>query len=224
MKKSFTLILILAIFMSVFSGCGPKEPAEDEVLYSNQKGLQLLTDYYEERMGSFTLTEETRLFAVTTENEDTVLQWASFLRDQFAAAELPSQAPMAISDGTMEESAPGDIVLLWNPDMVSEAYEILVGSEGIRVTAGDRRGMMYGIFMLIKAFRANGTMTLGACTISDTPDAPERVVMLDCGRKYYTKEWICNFIRQSAYMGYNAIELRFRGSGNPIRYLGSGIL
>ncbi len=212
MKKILCIMLLIAILMGCLSGCGNgngEETTTEPQLFENNKALKLLTDGYQEKMGSYTLSTESRIFAVATEEDSPVLEWVPFLSRQFSAAELPSATPMTVVCGAPEQSGAGDIILALEPSLGEEAYEIKVEPEKVTVSGGDRRGLMYGVFMLIKAFRANGGLTLGACTITDAPDAGERVVMLDCGRKYYTKEWICDFIRQSAYMGYNAIELRF---------------
>ena len=37
----------------------------------------------------------------------------------------------------------------------------------------------------------------------------ERIFMLDCGRKYFTPEWIKRLIDEIAAVGYNAINLHF---------------
>ena len=74
-------------------------------------------------------------------------------------------------------------------------------------------GLLYGANMLQKYFRAKGSKTLSGFIASDAPDTKERTVMLDCARKYYTKEWICNFIREISWMGYNTIELHFSEDG-----------
>ena len=213
MRKFLSLFVLLATLVGCFSGCGTTSqtevPTTEPQIYENNRALQLLTDEYNADLGSFTLDENSRLFAVTTEGDPSVTEWATFLARQFTDAGLPSSMPMDIVYGQQSESTEGDIVLVADPSLGAEAYKISVESERITVSGGDRRGLMYGVFMLIKAFRANDSLTLGACTIADAPDAGARVVMVDCGRKYYTKEWICDFIRQSAYMGYNGIELRF---------------
>lgn len=214
MKKILACLMILATVISCFYGCISNEATTtqtevaEEVLYPNHKGISLLTDTYEERTGSFTIDGQTRLYAVTAE-EASAKEYATFLAQQFRGAALPSDSPMTVAYGPAEESCAGDILLIIDPALGEECYTICVESDKITLSGGDEAGLMYGVFMLIKTLRANGGVTIGACTIADGPDAKERVVMLDCGRKYYTKDWICNFIRQSAYMGYNAIELRF---------------
>ena len=85
----------------------------------------------------------------------------------------------------------------------------IANSNNIKIIGADKRGLMYGAFMVIKTLRANNSKTFAGCTIQDTPDAEERTVMLDCGRMYYTADWIKNFIREMAYMGYNSFEMHF---------------
>lgn len=203
MKKILSLILLVATLMGCLFACSLGRSS------GNTEALKQLTDRYEEGRGSFTLRRKARLFAVVNGEDQVLLEWLPFLSRQFSGAELPTAKSMEVVHGSREQSREGDILLVLDPTLGEEAYEIRVEPEQITVSGGDRRGLMYGVFMLIKAFRVSGSNTLNGCTIADAPDGRERVVMLDCGRKYYTKDWICNLIRQSAYMGYNAIELRF---------------
>ena len=50
---------------------------------------------------------------------------------------------------------------------------------------------------------------LDCCRIKDGPDLKERALMLDCGRKYYSKDWIENFIKRASLQRYNAVVLHF---------------
>ena len=50
---------------------------------------------------------------------------------------------------------------------------------------------------------------LDCCRIKDGPDLRERALMLDCGRKYYSKDWIENLIRRASLQRYNAVILHF---------------
>ncbi|MBR6825613.1 MAG: family 20 glycosylhydrolase, partial [Oscillospiraceae bacterium] len=213
MKKILALILIPIMLFTCLTGCGllggGKAVVAENAGLEGQEILQLLTSSYEKGTGKFTLKKSARIYAVGAEAQSPILEWADFFAQQFAGAGLPSDDMMKVAGGALEDSKKGDILLVLDEGLEEDAYELCVDKEHISISGGSRRGLMYGVFMLIKAFRTNGSRTLKACTITDTPDAGERVVMLDCGRKYYTKDWICNFIRQSAFMGYNAIELRF---------------
>ncbi|MBR4309184.1 MAG: family 20 glycosylhydrolase [Oscillospiraceae bacterium] len=217
MKKTKKWILA-AVSALVLLGAGAglcfgslwKNHGEPEVHISNHPGFALLADSYAEGEGAFSLTEATRIFAVTEEAGSPVAEMGAFLSQQLAAEGLLNGQPLPVVYGSADKISGKDIVLeLGADDMVAESYSLCVDSSGLRITAGDKRGFMYGSFMLVKLLRANGGTELGACTLTECPESAERVVMLDCGRKYYTKDWICNFIRQCAFMGYNAIELRF---------------
>ena len=218
MKKTVCLLLIITLLLSCFVGCSesgqestaePTEPTSLMEQMENPQALSALVDHYEAGEGSFTLGEGTRLFAVTQEAEGELAEFAAFSLRQLEAAQLLPIGSTILTYGSKESSLPGDLLLCLEPSLGAEAYELTVKDEQLSISGGDTRGLMYGVFMLIKVLRANGSSTIGGCTLSDAPDAGERVVMVDCGRKYYTKDWICNYIRQSAFMGYNAIELRF---------------
>lgn len=96
--------------------------------------------------------------------------------------------------------------------MPSEGYALDVSDRAV-ITYSDADGLLYGMNSLMKFFIVDGDMYLPGFTASDAPDTKERTVMLDIGRKYYTKEWICNFVKQISWMGYNTIELHFSEDG-----------
>lgn len=56
---------------------------------------------------------------------------------------------------------------------------------------------------------AAGPVTIGKMTIEDGPDLEERAIFLDCGRKYFTTEWIKNLIRRASFQRYNTLILHF---------------
>ncbi len=172
--------------------------------------VELLADDYEEGDGAFRIGGGTRIFAVAEDGESHVAEMASFLSQQLAAAQIPSEKTLEVVYGSKNQIGRNDIVLEYaKEEMKPESYTLDVSKSQLRITAGDKRGLMYGSFMLIKLLQANDSNSIAACTLTEAPESAERVVMLDCGRKYYTKDWICNFIRQCAFMGYNGIELRF---------------
>lgn len=52
-------------------------------------------------------------------------------------------------------------------------------------------------------------INLDGCEIEDGPDYGERVISLDCGRKYFDREWIEDLIRRSSMQRYNRLVLHF---------------
>ena len=194
--------LTLAITLTVgIAGCTGKTN-------SAAKSMQLLTDSYIPGNGRFTFAESNRFYVLT----ESAMEVAQFISQQFALENMPSSQPLPVVYGEEALAKSGDILLSIDPEAtggVEEGYKIVVDSDHIRIIGADSRGLMYGAFMVIKHLRVNGSATIKGCTIQDVPDAEERTVMLDCGRKYFTPEWIKNYIRQMAFMGYNTLELHF---------------
>ncbi len=180
---------------------------------TNDAYLQKLPDSYTPGEGKYVISNKCRFFISCASQPDAETQeLAQFISQQFAAAGLGGTESLPVVWGEEHNTKKGDIILKIHSSVaggIPEGYEITVTDNKIQITGTDRRGLMYGAFMVIKMFRANGSDTLGGCTITDAPDASERVVMLDCGRKYFTPEWIKNYLREMAYMGYNTFEIHF---------------
>ena len=203
MKRSICVLLTLLLLLSA---CGTQDLPAETVDVTNHESLTACYDSYEARTGSFLFTEKTALCWLG-ETEQQNEEFLHFLAQQFAAAELPTKKLMSCRSAASGKN--GEILLSLDSSVPAEGYEIEVSSENIHLTASDERGLLYGCFALIKQHRANDSLRIGACVIRNAPEAAERTVMLDCGRKYFTAEWIKNYIREMAYMGYNTIELHF---------------
>lgn len=164
--------------------------------------------------GTFTLTKDSRVFVVSdTEPKDEYLQTASLIQRQFATKYSVSDFEFVYGDVNLAET--GDIILYLDTTdttLGADGYSLDVGNSA-KITAHDCDGLIYGANMLMKCFNAVGGTSLSCFSATDTPDTKQRVVMLDCGRKYLTAEWIKNFIRQISWMGYNALELHFSEDG-----------
>ncbi len=172
----------------------------------------LLLDQYIPGGDSFTFREDSRIFLLTdTEPADELQQTAALIHRQFAASGIAS-ARTPLVWGTAESLQAGDLVLRLDPAAGEDGYILEIGSTA-QVTGGDTDGLLYGADMLLKCFLAEKTNTLAGFRAADTPDTAQRAVMLDTGRKYFTAQWICNFIRQISWMGYNALELHFSEDG-----------
>ena len=210
MRKTITrtiaAVLLVALMLSLV-------PAISIPVAANNSSLQKLPDKYTAGSGAFTIKTNTRFFLVSnTEPTKEMAEFAQFISQQFAGANIPTSATLPIVWGPANYAKAGDIVLQIDytaAGKAAESYKVTADNNNIKIIGADKRGLMYGAFMVIKTLRANGSMTLAGCTIQDTPDAAERTVMLDCGRMYYTADWIKNFIREMAYMGYNSFEMHF---------------
>ena len=154
---------------------------------------------------AFTLTDESRIFVVShMEPGAVLLQTAQLLQRQFAADGME----LSLVWGEARWIKDGDIVLTMDCGIPEEGYVLEVNTVA-RIIASDCDGLLYGGNALQKRLRTENYGTLPGFTAESAPDTRQRVVSLDCGRKYFTKNWICNLIREMSWMGYNTLELHF---------------
>lgn len=90
--------------------------------------------------------------------------------------------------------------------VIDQAYKIEVG-ENVKVTARTEVGLYYGAQTVSHYLKLQGGMFCG--TYVDWPDVAERTLHLDIARKYYTKDWILNLIKDISTFKMNAVELHF---------------
>ena len=204
MKKITVFLLIISLFCGIL-------PSVDVFASVQTDVTGMLTDTWNPNDDTFTLSGESRLFVIADlEPEGDLLQTVQLLQRQFAAAGCPATNPMPLVWGQEEWVSSGDIVIDLDTDskIGAEGYRLEV-TEIARVVASDVDGLLYGGNRLLKQLRIAGSHSMQGFLCEDTPDTLQRVVSLDCGRKYYTANWICNFIRELSWMGYNTLELHF---------------
>jgi hypothetical protein len=177
----------------------------------NTGDLGGLLDSFTASDKTFTIRTDSRLYIVSqAAPSGDLLQTAQLIQQQLAAMGTPVTAMPELVWGDEAWAKPGDIVLNLDPDsaLTEDGYSLIVDTM-VTITAKNARGLLYGANTLMKHLRYAATGTIQGFTAQDEPDTKQRAVSLDCGRKYYTKNWICNFIRQISWMGYNTLELHF---------------
>ena len=211
MKKNIKQIVAVALILVMLVTFVPLHA--DAVITQNAS-LKLLTDSYTDGNGSFKLTTTARLFVVSAAAPSAQLQQtAELINAEFAAEGLPSATPLPLVWGDKQLVCEGDIILELVDGLAAEEYLLKVTKDNITVSAADTDGLLYGAHMAIKHFQVYNGMEIPACTVQDKPDTIERTFMLDCARKYYSVEWICNLIREMSWMGYNTLELHLTEDG-----------
>ncbi len=179
---------------------------------------QLYDSYTHNSAYDFNITKNSKIYIVTssesTAPSQETIETAQLVQKQFAADSLPTADKLRIVWGLEEYAEPGDILIYANSNVVTaaESYKLEV-TDRAKVYAKDDNGLLYGLNTLHKHFRKAGTTAIEGFTIVDAPDTKERTVHLDMARKYLTKNWICNYIREMSWMGYNAIELHISEDG-----------
>lgn len=208
MKKTLKKLICAVLALSLIT-----VPSVFSSAQSADNTGRLFDTYTPDSSETFTLKSTSRLFIVTLIQPDEKLRdTAELISSQLATLEIFGNKAPEIIYGPEEYTETGDFIIELDSsaDIGNEGYIFNVGKTA-KITAKDTRGLIYGSGMLIKILR-NSNSVLGFSG-KNTPDTKERTVMLDCGRKYFTAEWIMNFIRQISWMGYNSIELHFSEDG-----------
>lgn len=207
-RRSIALMLALALVLVVGIAFVVPSRAADT------GSLGKLVDYFQADSSTLTLNGNSRFF-LSTEPTGELLQTIQLAQRQFAADGIPTSTPMDIVWGDTAMLRAGDIyieIVTDDADIGAEGYKIVANTYAT-VTAEDVDGLLYGLNMLQKHLRAGKSNSIKGFTTYDTPDTKERTVQLDCARKYFTVEYICNFIKEASWMGYNTLQLHFSEDG-----------
>ena len=195
MKKYLSLLLCAALLLTAL-------PSRAAAV------ADTLTEPYTAGEGVFTLTPEARFFLLSEETPSAeVLDTLRLLSAEFAAAGKPDNTPLPIVWGEAQYAQETDIIMVLTEDFGKEAYSVSITPRQVLISASDATGLLYGTRMVLKTLIAGGSDELSACTYSFTPDTKERLLMLDCARKYWSVAWIKNLLREMSWLGYNALQL-----------------
>ncbi|WP_436499855.1 family 20 glycosylhydrolase [Actinokineospora sp. HUAS TT18] len=153
--------------------------------------------------GSFTYSATTRIVRSTT-HATTLASTSQVFADDIKA--LTGKAP-AQATGTTADLAAGDIHLtLGSTDTAlgAEGYALSV-TDKITITARDDKGAFYGTRTILQLLKQNNSIPQG--TARDWALKPERGLMVDVGRKYFTPQWLKDHVKELAYLKMNYFHL-----------------
>lgn len=172
----------------------------------------IYTPFDAEAASEWKVNTDTEIFWVNTQdsskdNAELVEQIQLF--DSELKACGATDTVLSIVYGEQMDAGQNDIVLILDSalGLPEEGYKIEVGDQVI-VSASDTDGLFYGCRYVEQAILTGSGLTVGQ-TYMDSPDCPERAFLLDCGRKYYSPEWIMDMIREMSWSNMNAIYLHF---------------
>ena len=156
---------------------------------------------------------------------DTEIYWVETADAKLSDADLKAQiqlfsqemqakgltkTTLPISYGTQKLAGEHDIVLLLDASLgiAEEGYQISINGGQLCVKASDADGLFYGCRFVEQALlTGTGLNKVNGVTVK--PDYPERAFFLDCGRKYYSPDWIKDMIREISWSNMNAIYIHF---------------
>ncbi|MDJ0341718.1 family 20 glycosylhydrolase [Streptomyces sp. H10-C2] len=128
---------------------------------------------------------------------------------QVFADDLTQLTGTAVTHATGAASSvlPGDLFLtLGSADTAlgTEGYALTVAAT-VTIQARADAGAFYGSRSVLQLLKQSRTITAG--TARDWPAKPERGLMVDLGRKYFTLPWLRNQIKDLAYLKMNYFHL-----------------
>ncbi|AZK43897.1 lacto-N-biosidase [Erysipelothrix piscisicarius] len=97
-------------------------------------------------------------------------------------------------------------ILPLNHENLRGSYAITI-DETIKIYANDEEGPLYAVQTLLKYEQTHGELQKGK--IKDEPSVEERGFHLDCGRKYFTPQWIHQLLDTLAWHNFNMLQLHF---------------
>lgn len=111
------------------------------------------------------------------------------------------------------EAQPGDLLLRLDPSEDTpgaEGYTLSITSTGL-ISARTRQGVFNGTRTWVQLLRQATILPGGIAR--DWPQYPERSLMVDLGRKYFSLNWLYNHIRDLAYLKYNFFHVHLSDTG-----------
>ena len=170
-----------------------------------------------ENSGTWTMTADTR-FAVTADQEnienERLAEVVGLINSEITEKEIVSSSPLAMVYANEEDAQPSDILITLDKDGAvceesdsEEAYTIVIGKDGVKINGASENAVLYALRTVQNYMVANKGLPYG--TITDYPDVAERRLHVDCGRKYFTKDWFIRQIREMSYMKMNTLEMHF---------------
>ncbi|MFI1869076.1 glycoside hydrolase family 20 protein [Streptomyces jumonjinensis] len=120
------------------------------------------------------------------------------------AAARPGDVELALSGSPATPSAaPSATPEAGGP----ESYTVVTADRRVRISGPAEAGVFYGTRTLKQAVRSGGAMPEGV--VRDAPDRPQRGLMVDIARKYFTAGWIEDRLREMADLKLNQLGLHF---------------
>ncbi|HEU0025054.1 MAG TPA: beta-N-acetylhexosaminidase [Thermoleophilaceae bacterium] len=155
--------------------------------------------------GAFELRAASRILVPVGPGREPLAEARLFAAD---IARLTGRRPEVVGGPGLVARA-GDLELrLGSPDrrLGREGYRLEVGAS-LRIDARAAAGAFYGTRTVLQLLARGRRIPAGVAR--DWPRYPERGLMLDNGRRYFTPGWIRHEIRELAYLKLNQLHLHF---------------
>lgn len=107
----------------------------------------------------------------------------------------------------------GDIVLtLANKELGAEGYKLEIG-ETVNVVSPTAQGAFWATRTLLQMSEQNAQRELPRGVTTDKPEYKLRGFMIDCGRKFFSIDYLRNLTKVMAYYKMNALQVHLNDNG-----------
>lgn len=155
---------------------------------------------WHEGEGAYLFSNQTRIALQDAQLAETGQVLAEDLK-QLCELDIP-----LVSD---EDARTGDIILALgstDAELGEQGYCLEIG-KCVTISALTNAGVFYGTRTLLQLLKQRFTIQAG--TARDWPDYPQRSLMVDVGRQYFSLPWLENHFRDLAYLKYNFFHFHF---------------
>jgi len=154
----------------------------------------------EEEKNTYTFSSTSRILLDASSTEQLMPVGAVFATD---LSMLTGLNVAVVKNEELSTGQEGDILL------ALDASDTKLGIEGYRmditdrvvISAPDEHGVFNGTRTLLQLLKQDRTLRSGSAR--DWPSHPERGLMIDVGRKYFSLPWLESYVRELAYLKYN---------------------
>jgi len=218
--KKVTVIL-LSTLMILSTLVSPAFAGESKLTNDELASLALpIVQSYEadSNYSTWTMDESTRFVIPATDEykgNERLKEVVELVSAEFFDKELPTNSEIEKVYAKESEITSKDIVVTLDENSEiteesnsDEAYKIEIGENGVNIVAASETAALYAL-RTIQHIMITNDNRLASGTIIDYPELEERRVHIDMARKYITKDWIIQHVREMSYFKMNAIQLHF---------------
>lgn len=188
------------------AACIPVEPAVAPALAADGRPLTIpALREWQAASGSYHLCQVPRII-IAADAASPLRPVAEVLAEDLGR--LRALSPQIVA-GDAGAAAAGDIVLtLGDSDtrLGTEGYRLRIGA-AVVISAAQPAGVFYGTRSLLQLLTQSPAINAGEAL--DWPRYPERGLMVDVGRKFFTLDWLERHLREMAWLKLNLFHLHF---------------
>ncbi|MEC3908482.1 family 20 glycosylhydrolase [Tamlana sp. 2201CG12-4] len=207
MTKSVYRIIVVFLVATALYSCQTKEKTNAREAYHIIPQPQKLTP----KDGTFQFTANTQI--ILSEDSEELRFLGNYLSDMFSRAAGFSLNP---TQGT--EAGKGNIYLSLDTAIEGndEAYQLIVSSENITITANHASGLLYGIQSIrqllpdaieAKEVQSNVSWEIPSVEIEDEPRFEYRGMQMDVSRHFFDVDELKTFIDRLALFKFNRFHI-----------------